>query len=38
MSAKFNIFSQMVQLLIAAPQVGQKLMLLQRVEVGPKWP
>jgi hypothetical protein len=38
MSAKFNVFSQTVQQLTAAPQVGWKMMPLLLVVVGPKWP
>jgi hypothetical protein len=36
MSAKFNVFSQTVQQLTAAPQVGWKVMPLLLVIVGPK--
>jgi hypothetical protein len=38
MSAKFNVFSQTVQQLTTAPQVGRKMMPLLLVVVGPKWP
>jgi hypothetical protein len=38
MSAKFNVFSQTVQQLTAAPQVGWKMMPLLLAVVGPKWP
>jgi hypothetical protein len=36
MSAKFNIFSQTVQLLTATPQVGWKMMPLQLTVVAPE--
>jgi hypothetical protein len=36
MNAKFNIFSQMVQQLTVAPQVGQKMMPLLLVVVSLK--
>jgi hypothetical protein len=38
MSAKFNVFSQTVQLLTAAPQVVLKMMPLPLVVVALEWP